>query len=211
MHPTGNPIPLDLEPLSPELVLVTPELAEAARGLLPEPGNAFWRTGDDVETGRLPVVRATVAPPPAVIPIPNAAAVVRRIAVAVAIVAAAAVVVAVLTLVADTNRTVSRLLAPGTAGAPSRSSVPTGVFRWRALPGVANYDVRLYFGGEKVFDTWTPTPSATVPAAWVFEGVRYTFSDRTYRLYVLPVLSTVAGTPHYGRPIVDRLTAGAGD
>jgi hypothetical protein len=198
---------LSLEPISPELVLVTPELAPAARRLLPEPGESFWLLRvDDVDavaepgpptTEGLLTQRLRAA----------AGATPRRLRHGVSAIAAATAAVAMLTLVADILRDGSRP-ARATSGSGIRPQQnPAIAASWRPVAGARYYDVQVYKGNVKVFETWSKTPGISLSRRWSFEGRVHRLSRGVYRLYAWPALRP-EGTNRFGALIVRTFRIG---
>jgi hypothetical protein len=197
---------VSLEPLSPELVLVSPDLVAEARRRLPEPGAAFWRTPG--ETGR----EAEVSPyrPPAWAPRRALAvgdSIGRRILAGAAAAGVTAATVLILTLAADATRDRAAIAnANGVLAAGYAQQHITSIFlEWEPVPDAVFYDVRVYERAVKVFETWISEPRFSLPRSWDFEGAQQTLAPGNYRIYILPSVPAISPTPKYGAPVVRTL------
>ena len=142
---------LSLEPISPELVLVTPELAPAARRLLPEPGETFWLLraddSDSVAEPGLPTTLPTRRLRAAAGAIPT------RLRHGAAAVVATAAAVAMLTLAADILRDGTRPARATSSSGIRPQQNPAIAASWQPVSGARYYDVQVYKGNAKVFET----------------------------------------------------------
>jgi hypothetical protein len=201
--------------ISPELALVSPELAERARALLPPPGVPVWRDRVRAEP-ELPLE----APPPEPEHLQPSTSQ-HRVLVWTAerflpsMVAGAAAVVATvaLTMVADAVRPGVKSSAATTplaarqntrAEALEKPRAPAPVLRvlrWRARPGAAFYDVQVFRGSEKVFEAWPAVARLDLPARWTFRAKAHRLEAGTYRWYAWPAYF-VNRRPKYGARIV---------
>lgn len=188
-----------LEPISPELALVSPELAAVARASLPEPGSAFWRTDADVEpTPSWPTPSARL----------RLLAVGHSIGRPVAVGAVTALAVLGLTLAADATRDRAVIAnASGVLAARLDQQQITSIFlEWDTVADAAFYDIQLYEHRAKVFETRISDTRLSLPRSWVFEGVRHTLAPGGYGVYIRPSLPVIAAAPKYGIAIVRTLT-----
>ncbi len=154
-----------MKPISPELALVDPDLAAAARALLPEPADCL--AARPPVPVRLPVTCSDAAPSP---PAPGAARrrnsrrSLWRAVTAMAWIVLAGIVSAPLLAFLPPNRApsiVDATPAPPAAGKESEASVTGSTIRWRAEPGAQFYDLVLIRGTQRV-DLWPEKPSARV-------------------------------------------------
>jgi hypothetical protein len=204
----------DATPISPELALVSPELAERARALLPPPGVPIWLDRVAREPELEP--ERPAAEPESLQPDTGQ----RRVLVWTAerflpsmVAGAAAVVVTVaLTMVADAIRPGVKSSAATTALAPSvqralekpRAPAPAPVvrvLRWRSRPGAAFYDVQVFRGSEKVLEAWPAIARLDLPTRWKFGDKAHRLEAGTYRWFAWPAYF-VNRKPRYGKPIV---------
>lgn len=204
-----------VEPVSPELALVDPELRDRARAVLPLP----------VE--RPAAVRVAVVPPapPAPAAAPRDAAPPReRSCVVPSLLAGLAGALVVALAATFSGPPDYRLPAvPSGGGAPLEPSLPGGTdatapapapptgpaasvparrpapLSWQAVPGAAAYEVVVRRGSRIVLVARTGEPRLVLPARWRFDGRELALEPGVYRW---SAWATNAGEP--GRP------AGAG-
>jgi hypothetical protein len=169
----------EYEAVSPELVLVDPELARRAR-------------------------RALTAPPLPVSP-PTVRPTVRRrsgrlLVVATASMLGCAVALATPWLVPASPERRSEHTA-------TVRSTPTPVarplrFSWAAVRGAHSYRLVLYRGGTRIYEAVTTVPERTLPLSWKLGAETFRLTRGTYRWVVTPRLGA---TPPFreGKPIVD--------
>jgi len=176
--------PLSADPISPELVLVDPELR---RRLMDAPAHAF-----------VPVpARAVPAPSPPPAP-PRGHRSVRLLSLVVAACAGAAAAVAVdrLTPIAASVSTVLTTPAPATtvqtttapAPTPTLPSTPAGRdFAWTPATGAAGYEFQLWRNGVLVLSIRTHDARVHVPPKWRREGETIELEPGLYRWIVWPL------------------------
>lgn len=152
--------------LSPELALVDPDLAAAARALLPEP--RVVRPAHTIQIRR----RRTRS-----WPLER-----RDLAIAAVGLLAGVAMGAAVTRAGDPagNTAVpASVVAP-----PTRPAHAPVTLRWN---GAAPYfDVVLWRDGKRILDAWPTTSSTVVPAAWIYRGMRYQLSRGRYAWFVYP-------------------------
>lgn len=206
----------ELEPLSPELALVDPELAERARQAL--------RIAAEVPERAPPALRIASAGPP-VPPVSNAGSAPRparrhaslmRAAAAVAVAsvilniallrdraaveirpleAHSGVAAASTSIVATTVRPKAaskrRPAASGKAE-PARTVAAPKVLRWKKLAGARMYDVVIWRDGRRVRDVWTRESSVSVRSVACATS-RARFAPGSYLWFVYPVRAGAGG------------------
>lgn len=225
---------LELEPVSPELALVCPELAARLYATLPMPGDPFWRSTD--ETGSPldePLTAAFEPPLRAYATRRSAVAAGARwtltrvatlalsgLAIAVAVAAVAVVsqwvhvtrpsLSAAPEPVETVTRTVVRTVTtpapapPAPKPRPALLHVPT--LRWAPVAGVAYYDVAVYRGATKIFDLLPVSPEITIPPQWRYHGRLHRLTTGTYRCMVRPAFAS-NGRARLGTPTVQAVLA----
>ncbi len=194
------------EEISPELVLVDPELAKAARSRLPSPAPAR------------PVERehtATPAPsvPEQLIELDESQAS-RRVLIGVATVTMLALLffdvrVEIGEPPASAEPEAVESSVPAVPSAPAvkkpaptttpkpkprtkpRATAPDSAgrrFAWAPTVGASAYHVEFFRGPTLVFARETTRPELEIPARWSHEGVERSFRAGEYRWYVWPVI-----------------------
>lgn len=178
-------------PITPELALIDPELAAAARARLPEPG-AFrpaWSTRPEQAIPCSPVrQRDTTA---------AARARTRRrhhgtLAVVGALVVSAAAIALGVTHPgsrdgakrAETERATS-----------SRTVAPGWTFAWPDVPGAQTYRITIMRGDRRVLETTTAASSLELPTSLAFPPGRYTLSATAHR---------AGSSGPTGRPVIEE-------
>lgn len=184
--------------ITPELALIDPELAAAARALLPEPG-AFrpaWSTRG--QSGSTPGAPLT---PPAtlesVTPKPRRGR--RRTALAVVgvlPVVAAALALTVMRSAPDSTGFGTTAEEAATSLAASRQTGGGRTYAWPDVPGARVYHVTLVRDRRPFFETTTTTPALELPPALEFPPGRYTLS-------ATPQSESSSSEPA-GRPVIEE-------
>jgi hypothetical protein len=210
----------ELGPLSPELALVDPELAERAREVLRIAAAAPERAGQALRIAaaepRIPAVEAPATAEPLPRPARRHASLIRAAAALavpsiilnVALLrdrapvvipplrAHSGVAAASTSIVATTVRPKAASKHPPTASGgaakPARTVEAPKVLRWKKLAGARMYDVVIWRDGRRVRDVWTRTSSVSVRSiACATSGGR--FATGSYLWFVYPV-QTAAGS-----------------
>ena len=199
-----------IEPVSPELALVDPELAERASALLPDaPGIRI--------AGR----RETVEILPFSVPALAARRRVRPVLAGTMALVALAVAGAVWSIApaALHREPVLQLRAPAAAptAPPTPKSSPTQSpaaptprsgspvaqpprFVWPAAPGALGYRVALYRAGVQIFERDVSSTALEFPASWTYGGRLHSLTRGTYHWIVWPLIER--NPARAGEPIV---------
>ncbi len=199
-----------LGPISPELVLVDPDLAPRARALLPElPGTR---------------VAPRVRPPAPVSPQVPAAGGSRRVrGWHMAAAGCAIIVLAVAGLLARSGSGTESVAPPPTEPAattrppaakpkptsptprtpagPAKAPLTPPRFVWPAQAGASAYRVALYRNGSQVFEEDVRSAALDLSSSWSYGGHFYRLQRGTYRWIVWPLFGKGAGA-RKGAPIV---------
>lgn len=186
-----------MEPISPELVLVDPELAQRARALLP-----YLSSQEPAAAASAPAPRTTwlrarrdgLVRVAAWVAVPSIALNVALLRTDSA--AEPAPVVAPSRVVTVTVAPLAPKIGPrqGVAAArhesalPSRPKIagPHGVLRWRARAEAVAYDVVVWRAHRRIADVWTPRPKIAV-ASLACGGARSLARGR-YLWFVYPLV-----------------------
>jgi hypothetical protein len=99
---------------------------------------------------------------------------------------------------------------------PDRGAAPAGVsgipggrvqavagrpsLRWKRKPGATYYNVVLWRDGVRLLDLWPAHASTTIPREWSYRGVDYRLRPGTYLWFVFPGFGAKA-EHRYGKPI----------
>jgi hypothetical protein len=175
------PIPEDeiYSLLSPELALVDPDLAAAARMLLPDPAEPE-RPPTTSPTLRTAPPRPLTSPAPAALPRPSASR--TRLGAFAAVGVAAVVVGASWFALAGGNRPDDGTSA-GAESSPAavqaqaaRQARAARTYTWPAVPGAEVYEFEIRRGTKAVFRTTTPELAVELPARLRLSPGRYTWS-----------------------------------
>jgi len=193
-----------IEPVSPELALVDPELAERASALLPDaPGIRIAGRHETIEL--LPFSIPALPARSRITPALASATVLVALGVAgLAWLMAPAVFPGEPVVEFDTP-VVAPTVPPTPASSPTQSptaSTPQSGspvtepprFVWPAEPGVDRYRVALYRSGQKVFERDVGATALELPRAWTHEGRLYGLTRGTYRWVVWPLVGAGANT-----------------
>jgi hypothetical protein len=203
---------MELGPLSPELALVDPELAERARHALrlaaaeaprmppvEAPVNAEPSPRPPRRHGSLMRVAAALAVPSIILNV----ALLRDTAPVVELRAAAPAggVAAASTTIVDTalrpDPAPRRRPAGSIAAGPARAVAAHRILRWKKLPAARLYDVVIWSDGRRVRDVWTREPSVSVRSvACGASGAQ--LARGSYLWFVYPVHSA-AGSKRFGK------------
>jgi hypothetical protein len=196
--------------ISPELALVDPELARAARSRLPEPGvTSRARSDFDAAPARL-----TAASCIDVSGELNEQHTSRRLLIGVAAVSMLALLLfdvrvqvgerpaSAVPQALEQPSSTSPLGSPPAGNtkhatspsprAPSRTSSrgpASRRFAWAPVEGASGYDVEFFRGATRVYAERTTTPSLEIPARWRHDGVSRSFRPGEYKWYVWPVIA----------------------
>lgn len=183
--------------VSPELVLVDPELAAMARVALPDLSFA-GPSRPRVSAARLGAPATTRHPILASAGERVRALTLRRHDALVATATLCAIVVVLLDVGrVDMGTTpMAERLHAGTAVSPAvsqegpekRLPEPRRL-AWAPVPGAAAYHVELFRGGTRVFAARTNRASLTVPEHWRYRGTRRQLGPGEYRWLVWPIVS----------------------
>ena len=220
-----------VEPLSPELALVDPELARRARDRLPptgethaSPGRALSAHKDVTETSiRRSWASTVVAPenPPSAAPsfaparsgsdpastkrqLPVASGSRRRVRVFLGAVGVLLAAIAVYALAPDsTVREEAANRAPKKASTRANPARPFGttVFNWQAVSDAAFYKVEFFRNGREVFEALSSRARLELPTRWVYRGRTYQLVAGSYFWKVVPAFGPRSRLG-YGEPIV---------
>ncbi len=208
----------ELGPISPELALVDPELARAARALLPDPPSLPARSAPvsrALEAVEQPAEErsAEIASPSGV---PAQKFVLRHFAAGVVagllIAALAAEAYLWLGSVRPESPVGPESSAPGLSvpngptagGAPPAASPPSTatVLGWPPAPGAAAYDVTLWRDGNRVFERVVWDTRLPLPLHWQYAGRQRRLEPGAYRWVVRPLRRSGARL-RSGAPIID--------
>ena len=200
-----------VDPVSPELALVDPELAEQARALLPDgPGIRIAGRGGTIELipFSVPAIpsRSRVRRPFTIAAVLLTAALVAGIGSGVAwsVLGREPAARSSASVVAPTVPSTPTAPAPRPPTTPNRSEsngVEPPRFVWPAEPGVNRYRVALYRGGRQIFERDVRTTALELPRSWTHDGRVYRLTRGTYRWIVWPLVGRGA-TSHLGPAIV---------
>lgn len=199
------------EPLSPELALVDPVLADLARERLPDERIAAVRPisvpSDDRRGGDVDDDRSSARSLPHRIGVLAAALTVLALAaVGFAILdheltspgAGANDVIALPIAAKPVQKTAATRQGPG--------AFVTRVFVWPAAPGATFYRVEFFRDGRKIFNASPATPRIELPLRWVFRGRHFRLTKATYRWEVRAAFGP-RSHPRYGKLITRSVWA----
>jgi hypothetical protein len=190
------------EAISPELALVDPALAAAARADLPDPGAL---APYDLARTVVPLGPIGRTPRSSV----QALEGLERLETSKRVLAGVAAVTILGLLLFDVRVEVGQKqasaeppagvnVAPAVPAKPAPSTTPKRQtrskpserkFAWAPVAGATAYHVEFFRGQRRVFVHDTTRPDITVPARWTYEGSSRSFGPGEYRWYVWPVVS----------------------
>jgi hypothetical protein len=184
---------------SPELVLVSPELAAVARAAMAEPGEVRWGVfGFSVARGDATPARLrkteSASRPSAPEPSARDEQASPRLRLLMRRYGAHARSLAVLASIALALVLYPELHFTGAGGRPKVSS-PPGVaqrqaepvrLHWRSKAGATYYNVQIFRRGRKIFEAWPATPELTLAPRWTYGGRTYRLASAAYEWFVWP-------------------------
>ena len=186
-----------VEPVSPELALVDPELAARAREVLPVPPPTPPALP---EPPRLRLILSE-----RLIPRDSAEPVARtrraRPHLAAAVVAAAIGLAGAAWLPPSREAAPERRVAPA---APAADPLAPAQFTWAPAAEARTYLFVLYRRGRPVYEASTSVPRLVLPLRWSFGGEPQRLRGGTYRWVVVPRYGAIDSLRE-GDPIVDAL------
>lgn len=192
-----------LGPVSPELVLVDPELAPRARAVLPELARNW--TPDSREL-RVPSTLRVVAPPattahwrlPSVPALALAGGLVVAFLLGISVAASDGDELSALQsrppVAAPATQPREQSTAPPTAPrktAKPRPRQPASVsprFVWPVAKGATGYRVALYAADRQIFEQDVKRTALQLPRSWTYKGRFYSLTEGTYRWIVWPLV-----------------------
>jgi hypothetical protein len=185
--------------ISPELALIDPQLAAAARALLPDPGQFRPASDRQAHAGlRITVPRKPLQTPPTTGRTHRA-----KRATAVCVLAATAIAAGALGLMASKwDRAAAQ---PSARNAPPRSLLQARAARhariartytWPAVPGADSYQIKIMRGQRPVFEATTRKPALQLPAELHLHPGRYTWT-------ATPQLNNASLSPT-ARPVIEE-------
>ena len=190
----------DLGPISPELALVDPELAEAARARLPERPSPAEATAPPPSPP--PEVAPEERPRDRLEPVADDRRGPRSwlrtiVVVGVVTVAGTSAMLARSGRATDDEAVTSVTARPPAPATPTTplSSPPTGeTFVWAPTPDTRSYEFQLFRGAERIFRARVSEPRLVLPQRWVHEGYSESLTPGSYRWYVWRNPTTSRGT-----------------
>lgn len=201
-----------VEPVTPELALVDPELAARARRRLPDryTADSFAPAATLREAPLVEPGRRVVGP----FPSSRSAAAGRssreaRPSTARYVAAAAVLVLLLAALGGETYLWTVSVRAGGSPPSPKLAQAPppaaparaARTFTWPRAPGAAAYRFDLYRGSTRVLAARTPAPRFELGERWRFRGRWYVLVRGLYSWIVTPLHPSPSGL-RPGRPIV---------
>jgi hypothetical protein len=190
---------------SPELALVSPELAAVARAAMPEPGEVRWGVfgfsvlRGDATPARLRKTESSDRPSAP----ESAEHVSSRLGTLFATYGARARAVAILASIAAALVLYPELHFSGAPSRPQLSSPPPPAglrqpppaglrqpepvrLQWRPSPGATYYNVQIFRHGRKIFEAWPATPNLRLASRWTYAGRTYRLTKAAYEWFVWP-------------------------
>jgi len=201
-----------LGPVSPELALVDPELAERASALLPDaPGIRIAGRHETIELIPFSVpsipARRTIRPALAIASTLLGLGVIAGIGWWLApaaldrepsVQSGAPAAAPTVPPTQAPPATQSPTAPPIRPGSPEEAAAP---FVWPAERGAVGYRVALYRDGRQIFELDVESASLQLPSSWTYEGRFHTLSRGTYRWVVWPLFGN-GSTMRLGPAIV---------
>lgn len=187
---------VELHPISPELALVDPELARAARALLPDRPRF---ASDPVPLDELVFDGVVLAELREAASEPVSR---RRLGRLLSLTVLLALGVGLTLLVGPTStptptrsaaseRAVAVPSTPAQKPAPSApvhaAPLPGQTFVWVAAPGTSAYEFQLFRSGERIYRARVAQPRLVLPGRWRQDGRPHALVPGDYRWYVWPV------------------------
>ena len=199
-----------IEPVSPELALVDPELAERASALLPDaPGIRIAGRHETIEL--LPFSIPALPARSRITPALASATVLVALGVAGLAWWMAPAVFPGEPVVEFGTPVVAPTVPPTPASSPTQSpTAPTPQsgspvtepprFVWPAAPGALGYRVALYRAGVQIFERDVSSTALEFPASWTYGGRLQSLTRGTYQWIVWPLVAL--NPARAGKPIV---------
>lgn len=189
--------------ISPELVLVDPELARLARSSLGEPGS-FGAPRPPTGPRLQFVVNVPPTPEDRVPPRRRRGArTMLALAAAVGLLGVGALTVSGATITwmgshGGRHPTATPESSPLPKSHGQEALTPSArLLTWPRVPAASYYDFILWHDGRRVLDEWPNEPRSMVPVAWSFRGVAYTLVPGRYDWFAYAGFGAKSAR-HYG-------------